>query len=48
MMPPPLAIIVIVYFPSLTPLPTVTFMVDVPDPGLGMNEGFKPTVVPIG
>ena len=38
----------IVWFPSATRLPTVTFMVDFPEPGAGMVLGLKPTVTPIG
>jgi len=47
-MPPPLAFIVIVWFPSPTPLPTVTFMVEVPAPGFAMDIGLKLIVTPIG
>lgn len=43
-----MAFIVIVWFPSATPVPTVTVMVDVPEPGAGMVAGLKPTVTPIG
>jgi hypothetical protein len=47
-MPPPVAFIVIVWFPSWTPSPTVTFIVDVPEPGFAMELGLKLTVVPVG
>jgi hypothetical protein len=42
------AFIVIVWFPSATPLPTLTFMVDVPEPGARMVLGLKSTVTPVG
>lgn len=45
---PPVAFIVMVWFPSLTPLPTVTFMADLPEPGFGMELGLKATVTPVG
>ena len=43
-----MAFIVIVWFPSATPLPTLTFMVDVPEPGFRMVSGLKLTVTPVG
>ena len=42
--PPPLPVIVMVWFPSLALLPTVTVMVDVPEPGAAMELGLKVTV----
>jgi hypothetical protein len=39
---------VIVWSPSATPLPTVTFMVEFPEPGAGMVAGLKLTVTPVG
>jgi hypothetical protein len=46
--PAPVAFMVMVWFPSATPLPTVTFIVDFPEPGAGMVLGLKPTATPIG
>ena len=42
--PPPLAVIVMVRFPGLPFLPTLTVMVDVPEPGAAMELGLKVTV----
>jgi hypothetical protein len=43
-MPPPLAVIVIVRVPSEAFLPTVTCIVDEPEPGLEIELGLKVTV----
>ena len=42
--PPPVPVIVIVWFPSAANLPTLTVMVDVPAPGAAMGLGAKVTV----
>ncbi len=42
--PPPLAVIVIVWFPVLPREPTVTFMVEVPEPGAAILLGVNVTV----
>lgn len=42
--PPPLAVMVIVWFPSEALLPTLTVIVEVPDPGAAMELGVKVTV----
>ena len=42
--PPPLPVIVMVWFPSLALLPTLTVMVDVPEPGVAIELGLKVTV----
>ena len=42
--PPPLPVIVMVWFPSVALLPTLTVMVDFPEPGAAMELGLKVTV----
>jgi hypothetical protein len=42
--PPPVPVMVIVWFPVLARLPTVTVIVDVPEPGAAMELGLKVTV----
>jgi hypothetical protein len=42
--PPPLAVMVIVWFPSVALLPTLTVIVEVPEPGAAMLLGLKVTV----
>jgi len=42
--PPPLAVMVMVWFPSVARLPTLTVIVDVPEPGAAMLLGVKVTV----
>ena len=43
--PPPFPVIVIVWLPALARLPTLTVMVDVPEPGAAMELGLKVTVM---
>ncbi len=40
-MPPPVPVMVIVWFPSPTFWPTVTFIVELPEPGAGMGLGLN-------
>ena len=47
-LPPPLPVIVMVWDPVLARELTVTFIVDVPEPGAGMDVGLKLTVTPDG
>ena len=42
--PPPLAVMVMVWFPSVALLPTLTVIVEVPDPGAAIELGLKVTV----
>jgi len=42
--PPPLPVMVMVWFPSVAFLPTLTVMVDFPEPGAAMELGLKVTV----
>jgi hypothetical protein len=42
--PPPLAVMVILWFPSAALLPTLTVMVEVPEPGAAMLLELKVTV----
>jgi len=42
--PPPFAVMVIVWSPSVALLPTLTVIVEVPDPGAAMLLGLKVTV----
>jgi hypothetical protein len=42
--PAPLPVMVMVWFPVLAFLPTLTVMVDVPEPGAAMELGLKVTV----
>jgi hypothetical protein len=42
--PPPLAVMVMVWFPSVALLPTLTVIVEVPEPGAAMLLGLKVTV----
>lgn len=46
--PPPLPVTVMGYVPTGVLVPTVMVMVEVPEPGAGMVEGLKLTVVPDG
>jgi len=45
--PPPVPLMVIVWFPSADRLPTLTVMVDVPAPGAAIGFGLKVTVWPL-
>ena len=47
-MPPPVALIVIVCFPSGADFPTFTVIVEVPEPGFGMDLGLMLTDMPPG
>src|SRR5271167_4771383 len=47
-MPPPLPVTVMGYVPTGVLDPTVMVMVELPDPGAGMELGLKLTVVPVG
>lgn len=42
--PPPLPVMVMVWFPSVALWPTLTVMVDFPEPGAAMELGLKVTV----
>ena len=46
-MPPPVAVTVMVWVPRAEFLPTVTFMVEEPDPGAPIDAGVKVTVWPL-
>jgi hypothetical protein len=43
-MPPPVAVMVMVWVPTAEFLPTVTFIVEEPEPGAPMEAGLKVTV----
>ena len=45
---PPVAVTVMGYVPAVVPLPTVNVMLEVPEPGAGIVDGLKLTVVPAG
>ena len=45
--PPPVAVMVIVWFPIAEFLPTLTVIVEVPVPGAAMELGLKVTVCPL-
>src|SRR5579863_5451311 len=47
-MPPPVAVTVIVYVPMATVDPTVIVMVEDPEPGAVIEPGLKLTVTPAG
>src|SRR5271157_2146830 len=47
-LPPPVPLMVMVEVPVLANPLTVTFMVDVPEPGMGMAVGAKLSVTPVG
>jgi hypothetical protein len=46
-MPPPVAVTVMVWVPRAEFLPTVTFMLEEPDPGAPIDAGLKVTVWPL-
>ena len=46
-LPPPVAVMVMVWFPVVERLPTFTVMVEVPDPGAAMVLGLKVMVWPL-
>src|SRR5215468_10741842 len=46
--PTPLAVMVIGYVPTGTELPTAMVTAEVPDPGVGIVDGLKPTLTPVG
>jgi hypothetical protein len=46
--PPPVAVMVMVWFPRLAPLATLTVMVEVPEPGAAMELGLKVTLSALG
>src|SRR5208337_1172367 len=47
-LPPPVPVMVMVWDPVLAREVVVTFIVDVPEPGAGMDAGLKLTVTPEG
>ena len=47
-LPPPVPVMVMVWVPVLARELTVTFIVDVPEPGAAMDVGLKLTVTPDG
>jgi hypothetical protein len=47
-MPPPVPVMVMTKRPAVLPELAVTCIVDVPEPGAGMDVGVKLTVTPLG